>query len=120
MKEDFGIIETGLKSEHRAVKHYVMGFILSIILTLSSYILVVERLLSYWPLISAIGGLAILQMIIQLFYFVHLDTESKPRWNLLSFLFMAMVVVLLVFGSLWIMISLDERVMPAANIDMSH
>jgi cytochrome o ubiquinol oxidase operon protein cyoD len=47
-------------------------------------------------------------MVVQLHYFFHLGQESKPRWNLLMFLFMALVLVVVVFGSLWIMYSLEH------------
>jgi cytochrome o ubiquinol oxidase operon protein cyoD len=94
---------------------YLLGFILSILLTLSAYFLVREQVFSRWVLTLSIVGLGVIQMFIQLLFFLHLGSESKPRWNLLSFLFMTMVVLILVFGSLWIMYNLEERVMPSMH-----
>jgi cytochrome o ubiquinol oxidase subunit IV len=54
-----------------------------------------------------IVALALVQLFIQLIFFLHLGRESKPRWNLSALAFAVIVVVILVFGSLWIMASLD-------------
>lgn len=91
---------------------YVIGFILSLILTFSAYFLTIESFFSKWILINTLALLAVTQMVVQLLFFLHLGEEKKPRWNILSFLFMALVVVILVCGSLWIMYNLDTRLMP--------
>jgi len=48
---------------------------------------------------------------------MYLAGEDNPHWNLLVFFFMIMVLVIIVFGSLWIMYSLNYREMPP--MDMS-
>lgn len=97
---------------------YVMGFVLSIVLTFAAYFLVVYELFSYWTLTFSILGLAILQVLIQLLLFLHMGHEPKPRRNLLVFLFTTMVVVIIAGGSLWIMNNLNYNVMP--QMDMHH
>jgi len=94
------------------LKSYIIGFVWSIGLTLIAYSLVVQNRLSHTTLIAIIVGLALLQAVIQLLYFLHLDTEAKPRWKLFVFLFMLMVVMILVFGSLWIMNNLNYHMTP--------
>ncbi len=54
-----------------------------------------------------VASLAIVQFFVQLFFFLHLGHESKPRWRILIFSFMLLVVVIVVFGSIWIMQNLD-------------
>ncbi len=120
MSHEFDKIETESKAKNGSITSYVTGFIFSLILTLSAYLLVVKQALIYWVLIFVIIGLGLIQMVIQLLFFLHLGSEFKPRWNLLSFLFMTIVVILLVGGSLWIMYSLENRVMPAVNIILLH
>ena len=90
-----------------------MGFLLSIAFTLGAYY-VVERHsvsghldFSHAMILWTISLLAIAQLGVQLFFFLHLGSESKPRWNLLAFLFALLVVVIVVFGSVWIMHNLD-------------
>ena len=100
-------------ADHGTFKSYIFGFIVSIVLTLASYIIVVDQIITSWILISAIISLGIVQALVQLLYFLHLGQESRPRWNLLVFLFMALVLVVIVFGSLWIMSNLNYRVMPS-------
>jgi cytochrome o ubiquinol oxidase operon protein cyoD len=104
-------------------KFYLMGFLLCIVLTLAAYFLVVEKLLSGMTLILAILGLGAIQMAVQLVFFMHLGSEyadGKPKhhWNFLVFFFMIMVLVIIVFGSLWIMYTLNYREMPP--MDMTH
>lgn len=96
---------------HGNVQSYVLGFILSIVLTFAAYVLVEYKILANWPLNLAIILLGIGQTWVQLRLFLHLGEEAEPRWNLLSFLFMALVVLIIVGGSLWIMGHLSERTM---------
>src|SRR3990170_759778 len=86
---------------------YLSGFILSIILTLAAFYLVVAEALSGWAIISILGVLAIGQLLIQVLFFLHLGREERPRWSSNAFLFMVMVVVILVGGSMWIMYNLN-------------
>ncbi|MBW3569163.1 cytochrome o ubiquinol oxidase subunit IV [Candidatus Parcubacteria bacterium] len=85
---------------------YITGFIISVILTLEAYFLVVREALPYWILIFTVFALAVIQTFVQLFFFLHLDSESKPRWKMTTFLFAGLVVIIVVFGSLWIMTNL--------------
>lgn len=88
---------------------YVSGFILSVTLTLAAYVLVTSDAYSKWTIALAIAALAVIQFVVQLLFFLHLGRESKPRWRLLVFSFMLLVVGILVIGSLWIMYSLNYR-----------
>ncbi len=103
--------------EQGTFKFYLLGFIFCVVLTLTAYFLVDKHLLTGWTLIFAILGLGVIQMAIQLLFFMHLGGEKNPHWNLLVFFFMLMVLVIIVFGSLWIMYSLNYREM--SPMDMS-
>ena len=102
-----------LDARHGTIASYISGFILSIILTLVAYFVVTAQLFTGWPLVFVLGVLALTQAVVQLLLFLHLGAETRPRWNLIIFLFMAMVIVIIGGGSLWIMYNLDYRVMPA-------
>ena len=84
---------------------YVAGFILSLVLTVVAYWLVLQHKNSGQPmfahrfLVVTVVVLAITQLFVQLVFFLHLDRESKPRWNLLVTSFAA-IVVLDVLGDL--------------------
>ena len=97
---------------YRSVRTYVTGFILSVTLTLIVYLTVVHHALVGNALVAFIIALALIQFYVQLFFFLHLGRESKPRWKLLVLGFMTMVVLILVLGSLWIMANLNYRMTP--------
>lgn len=90
---------------------YIVGFFLSLILTLATYYLVVEHLLAPNHLYMTIGALALVQAAVQLIFFLRIGEEKKPHWKLTLFLFMVLVLVIIVFGSLWIMYSLNYNLM---------
>jgi cytochrome o ubiquinol oxidase operon protein cyoD len=87
-------------------KSYAKGFILSLILTLISFYLVSSGAFSTAHLYIAVGILALIQLFVQLVFFLHLSTHSKASWNLLSFLFTLVMVLIFVLGTLWIMYNL--------------
>lgn len=91
------------EAAHGSTKTYTFGFILSIILTLAAYIITSHHSASGWTLIYVLAGLAVVQLFVQLVFFLHLGRGSQSRWNLVVMAFAAMVVFILVFGSLWIM-----------------
>ncbi len=101
------------KLSRPALKAYINGFILSVVLTLLAFSLVGQHInsesttFSSGILIATLAGLAIAQLLVQVVFFLHLGKESKPRWNLMMFLSMIMVAVILIFGTLWIMDNLD-------------
>jgi cytochrome o ubiquinol oxidase operon protein cyoD len=96
-----------------SVGSYIAGFVLSLMLTLTAFLLVNRHVsshhsaISHSVLMTMLTGLALTQLLVQLIFFLHMDRESKPRWNLTVLMFAATVVVILVFGSLWIMNNLN-------------
>ncbi len=89
------------------LKSYVLGFVLSIVLTLGAYFFVVLKTFSPGVLFSVIMGLAVIQALVQLVLFLHLGKEKKPHWNTMTFLFMLSILLIVVLGSLWIMAHLE-------------
>ena len=100
------------KEWHGSLTSYLVGFILCLILTVASFLIVYFKLLTGHALIYTLIALGITQAIIQMLFFLHVGQEAKPRWETISFCFMIMCVLILVIGSLWIMNDLDQRVMP--------
>jgi cytochrome o ubiquinol oxidase operon protein cyoD len=91
---------------------YITGYVLSLELTLAAYFFVKHHIslttaYSHDKLIAVIIVLAISQLFVQLLFFLHLSKESRPRWNLIVLLFAAMVLLIVVLGSLWIMNNLN-------------
>jgi cytochrome o ubiquinol oxidase operon protein cyoD len=99
------------------LKKYSIGFIASLFITLIAYNMVVGQLMTGLGLMVALGILALIQMIIQLVFFLHLDEESGPRYKLAAFGFMTGILVLVVVGSLWIMHHLNYNMMHMTTQD---
>ena len=103
-------------TDKRAFIGYTLGFIWSVILTLVAYLCVSHQIFQGWTLLYAISALALVQTAVQLFCFLHVTAGTKPRWRLISLLFMIVVVGIVVIGSLWIMRSLRYHMWSPAQI----
>lgn len=92
-----------------SIKTYATGFILSLVLTAIPFFLVMNGTLSHSGTVFCIFATAVLQIFVQLHYFLHLDTSSAMYWNLMSLLFTFFIIFLFVGGSIWIMHSMHYR-----------
>lgn len=89
------------------VSSSVFGFVASLILTVGAYILVVQKLLSGWQLMTALVLLALAQLYVQFVYFLHIGLSSKSRQRTVFLGFTILTVSLVIFGSIWIMNNLS-------------
>ena len=94
-----------------SLKFFIVGFIASLLLTIASFLFVVEKTFSRSTLLTLVIVFAVMQAIVQLFCFLHLGQEKKPRWKLLVFYFMVLILLIIAIGSLWIMQDLNARMM---------
>lgn len=97
-------------------KPQFLGFVLSFILIIAAYRIVANHHLSDGLLMMTLVGLAFMQTLIQLVFFLHLGLETKPHWNMITFLFTVLVIIIVIGGSLWIMNNFNYNLMP----DMGH
>jgi len=95
---------------------YIIGFATSVVLTLAAFFVVVRPgffHLESGTTLAVILTLAIVQLIVQLLFFLHLGDESGPRWKLAVFVSTIILVLIVVVGSLWIMNHLNYNTTPA-------
>ncbi len=111
--------KTTPKSEHGTTKSYVIGFILSLIFTFIPYYLVVEKVVSGSALLGTILAFAVLQMVIQVVFFLHLGREKKPYWQRSFLLATIGGITVVVGGSIWIMGHLHYNMTPVTPDDIS-
>lgn len=99
----------------RGVLGYVIGLVLAAGLTAVSFYIARSTLV--WPpsIPIALSVLAIAQMGVHLVFFLHITSGPDNVNNLLALAFGLLIVMLLVFGSLWIMTHLDHEAMPAMD-----
>ncbi|SDV04110.1 cytochrome bo3 quinol oxidase subunit 4 [Pseudomonas mucidolens] len=96
---------------HGSVKSYAIGFILSVILTVIPFGLVMYPTLPKAMTLAIVMLFAVIQVIVRLYYFLHLDRSQAQRNNVIAFVFTAIVILLLVGLSLWIMFSIHTYMM---------
>jgi len=96
---------------HGSLRGYATGFVLSLILTAIPFSMVMSGSLSKSAAVSGIFIAAAIQVLVHLHYFLHMDRSSSQRWNLMTFVFTALVMAIFIGGSLWIMIDLHYRMM---------
>jgi cytochrome o ubiquinol oxidase operon protein cyoD len=94
-----------------SLKSYLTGFVLSLILTAIPFALVRRGALSSSAALAAIFSAGLVQILVHLHYFLHLDTSSAARWNVLALIFTLLIMILFVGGTLWIMSTLNYRMM---------
>jgi cytochrome o ubiquinol oxidase operon protein cyoD len=93
------------------LKSYGTGFILSIALTILSFALVMTGTLSHSTVLFGIFAAAAVQIAVHLHYFLHLDTSSAMRWNVLALVFALLIMILFIGGTIWIMFHLKHCMM---------
>ncbi|APZ43334.1 cytochrome o ubiquinol oxidase subunit IV [Acidihalobacter ferrooxydans] len=99
---------------HANFRAYVIGFALSIILTAIPFGLVIYGLdagMSHVIVLTGIALAATVQVLVHLHYFLHLDRSSEQSWNVQAILFTALIIVIMILGTLWIMFDLQGRMM---------
>lgn len=103
--------EANSPAQSRALTGYLIGFGYSLILTALPFAIVMLHLATIGQSVGIIAGCALLQIMVHLHYFLHIDLSDHQRWNLMSFLFTVLIVVILVGGSVWIMTSIGHHMM---------
>lgn len=91
---------------HASGKSYLVGFILSVFLTAIPFWLVMNRSshgLSTETILAAILVFAVVQVVVHVIYFLHMDRSAEQRWNVVAFGFTLLILVIVVAGSIWIM-----------------
>src|SRR5271170_7526670 len=98
-------------------KSYIAGFITSIVLTLAAYFAVAHpeyfrlTLASPAAILAVILALAVVQLVVQMFFFLHVGAQPGRSWKLTVFGSTLVLVLIIVIGSLWIMNHLNYNMM---------
>jgi cytochrome o ubiquinol oxidase operon protein cyoD len=97
-------------------RSYMTGFVLSVILTAIPFWLVMGNVLDDTLLTGiVIMALAAMQIVVHMVYFLHMNTKSEGGWNLLALVFTAVLVIIVLSGSLWVMHHLNGNMMPGVH-----
>ena len=97
--------------EHGEVRSLVLGYGLALLLSLSAFGLVVFRVLTGPQAFYTVLGLGLVQMLVHFRFFLHIDLRRNSWPDLQLLLFSAMIVVLMVGGTLVVLFNLHGRMM---------
>lgn len=113
-------------SKDSYIKSYIIGFILSLVFTAIPYYLVVNQTVKGNLLLATILGFAVLQMLVQIIFFLHLGRNPKMRWQIGFFAATVFAILVVVLGSVTIISHLHANLTPqnvtdkAANSEAIH
>lgn len=96
---------------HGSVKEYRNGLIYSLVLTLIPFFLVMAEIGSTQFIVAVIMISAAAQILVQLVFFLHMNTSSQQMWNTTSAVFVVVIVAIILLGSLWIMEHLNHNML---------
>lgn len=112
--------EDGRENVPEAIRNYLIGLALATGLTVASFWVASGTKLLYTPGVPmALAALAVAQMGVHLAFFLHITTGPDNTNNALALAFGALIVGIVIAGSLWIMYHLDTNMMsPGDMMDM--
>lgn len=96
---------------HGSVKEYLVGLFLSFVLTIIPFAMVMQDLGSPTLKVLVILACAVAQILVQLVFFLHMNTSSEQMWNVTSAVFTVVIVAIILVGSLWIMQHLNHNML---------
>jgi len=98
---------------HGSLSTYLLGFVLSVALTAVPFWLVMSGSLGNKQVTAlAIMAFAVVQIVVHMIYFLHMNTTSENGWSMMALIFTIVMVVIALSGSLWVMNHLNSNMMP--------
>lgn len=95
--------------EHASLRNYIVGFVLAVVLSVIPFWLVATHALPPQRTLLIIGIAAVLQVLVHLRFFLHINFATTPRLNILALAFTCVLIFIMVGGSFWIMFDLHQR-----------
>lgn len=99
---------------HATRRGYLIGFLLSVVLTAIPFWLAMTGVLPAQATAVIVTLLALAQIVVHTIFFLHVNTKAEGGWTLLALVFTAIIVMIVILGSLWIMYHLHGNMMPMA------
>ncbi len=96
------------REERKEFRSYLWGIGLALLLTLLPFALVQWAAIPRFSLLIVIGALALVQMLVHFRFFLHIGLRQK-REDLQLIVFSALLLTIMVAGTIWIMASLATR-----------
>lgn len=102
--------------DHGSLRSYLTGFVLSVILTAIAFGVVMaggfqSRLLTA----GLVVAMAVAQILVHMVFFLHMNSRSEEGWTMMALIFTAVILAIVVAGSLWVMFNMNANMMPQMN-----
>jgi cytochrome o ubiquinol oxidase operon protein cyoD len=101
-----------MSRERKTTQSYIIGFLCSLVFTIIPYYLVIHKTVTGSALLVTILTFAVLQMCIQIFFFLHLGRGPKPLYNVVFFMGTVGTILIVVLASVFIMNNLYRNMSP--------
>jgi cytochrome o ubiquinol oxidase operon protein cyoD len=93
----------------RDLHSYLIGFGLALVLTLVPFALVIWGGLTFGNTLIVLGVCAVVQLLVQLRFFLHIDFSRQKREDLHLILFSCLLLSIMAGGTIWIVANLAVR-----------
>lgn len=98
---------------HSSLSSYVIGFLLSAVLTAIPFGLVMFKIIEdRGTAIVVLSAFAVVQMVVHLICFLHVTPKLESGWTILSTILSIVFLVIGVAGTLWIISQTSTLMMP--------
>lgn len=98
---------------HSTFSGYMIGFFLSIILTAIPFAVVMGDVFeSRNATILVVTFFAVVQILVHMVFFLHMNGKVEGGWTLLSTIFTVVFLAITLAGTLWVMYHMNTNMMP--------
>jgi cytochrome o ubiquinol oxidase operon protein cyoD len=118
MSSQHGHSNAHAHNAHGSLKTYVVGFALSLILTLLSFGCVMSGAVPQHLVVPGLVVFCVAQLLVQLVFFLHMSAAPGQRDNLSIGVFTLLIIAIVVVGSLWVMHNMNLYMMHPASQSM--
>lgn len=115
-----GFIEATGETIREGIQVYLIGFVLASALTVGSFYVLRTNLIWGPGIPVALVVLAAAQIGVHLVFFLHITSGPENTNNILALAFGILIVALIIVGSLWIMYTLNDRMIPSEMMQMGR
>ncbi|MDQ7958931.1 MAG: cytochrome o ubiquinol oxidase subunit IV [Rhodocyclaceae bacterium] len=98
---------------HSTFSGYMIGFVLSIVLTAIPFWLVMNNVIADRTVaVLVLGAFAVVQILVHMVFFLHMNGKVEGGWTMLSTIFTVVFVAIAIAGTLWVMFHMNTNMMP--------
>lgn len=98
---------------HSSLREYLIGFGLSVVLTAIPFWLIMAKVITDRSTgILVLGAFAVVQMLVHMVYFLHMNGRLQGGWTMLSTIFTVIFLGIAIVGTLWVMYNMNAHMMP--------